>query len=93
MSKSLTVEEFVKATENGVYSIENEDSCNIRVEMMKASIDYDKDFHEIIFNLVGGGASFFLDTELINEITEENGNFNISFNEAMSDLSVTKNND
>ena len=93
MSKSLTVEEFIKATESGVYSIEHEDTWNIRVEMTKTSIDYDEDFHEIIFNLVGGGASFFIDTELIDEITEENGNFNISFDGVMSDLSVTKNND
>ena len=93
MSKSLTVEEFIKATESGVYSIEHEDTWNIRVEMTKTSIDYDEDFHEIIFNLVGGRASFFIDTELIDEITEENGNFNISFDGVMSNLSVTKNND
>ena len=71
MVKSLTVEEFVKAVENGVFNIEHEDSWNIRVEMMKTSITYDKEFHEIIFNLIGGSASFFIDTELIDEITEE----------------------
>lgn len=92
MSKSITVEEFVKETENGIYNIEHEDSWNIRVEMMKASISYDEEFNEIIFNLVDGGASFFIDAELIDEIIEKNGNFNIKFSGVMSDLSVTKSN-
>lgn len=92
MAKELTIEEFVKATENGSYNIEHEDSWNIHIEMMKTSISYNKDFDEIVFNLIDGGASFSVDTELIIEIIEENGNFNIKFNDVMSDLSITRSN-
>lgn len=90
MSKSLTVEEFVKETENEIYNIEHEDSWNIHVEMMKVIISYDEEFNEIVFSLVDGGASFFVDAELIDEIIEENSNFNIKFSGVMSELSVTK---
>lgn len=92
MAKELTIEEFAKATKNGSYNVEHEDTWNIRIEMVKASITYDEEYNEIVFNSIDGGASFYIDAELIEEITEENGSFNIKFDGIMSDLSITRSN-
>lgn len=91
MTNIITVETFANMTENGNYIVENQDSWNIHFEMLKANISYDKDCNEISFHPVDGGACLYIDTQIIDEITEDQGNFNIRFNGVMSDLIITKN--
>ena len=97
LEREITVKEFMKAVENGLYDITNEDSWNIFIDMMQAKISYSENDNELTFycgHALYGIASFTVNIDNINYITEvktgKTTDYRISFNGIMSDLQIEK---